>query len=37
VETGQAGFCLDSREEHSPWEKLHPSTNQSPDSFQESK
>jgi hypothetical protein len=36
-ETGQAGFCLDSREEHSPWDKLHPSTNRSPDSFHGSK
>jgi hypothetical protein len=36
-ETGQAGVCLDSREEHSPREKLHPSTNRSPDSFHGSK
>jgi hypothetical protein len=36
-ETGQAGFCLDSREEHSSREKLHPSTNRSPDSFHGSK
>jgi hypothetical protein len=36
-ETGQAGFCLDSREEHTPREKLHPSTNRSPDSFHGSK
>jgi hypothetical protein len=26
-ETGQAGFCLDSREEHSPQEKLNTSSN----------
>jgi hypothetical protein len=26
-ETGQAGFCLDSREEHSPWEKRNTSSN----------
>jgi hypothetical protein len=36
-ETGQAGFCLDSREEHSPREKFHPSTNRSPDSIHELK
>jgi hypothetical protein len=36
-ETGQAGFGLDSREEHNPREKLNPSTNQSPDSFHRSK
>jgi hypothetical protein len=36
-ETGQAGFCLDSWEEHSPQEKLNTSTNRSPDSFHESK
>jgi hypothetical protein len=29
-ETGQAGFCLDSREEHSPREKLNTSSNRSP-------
>jgi hypothetical protein len=26
-ETGQAGFCLDSQEEHSPREKLNTSSN----------
>jgi hypothetical protein len=36
-ETGQAGFCLDSREEHSPREKLNTSSNRSPDSFHGSK
>jgi hypothetical protein len=36
-ETGQAGFCLDSREEHSTREKLNTSSNRSPDSFHESK
>jgi hypothetical protein len=36
-ETGQAGFGLDSREEHNPREKLKPSTNRSPDSFYGSK
>jgi hypothetical protein len=36
-ETGQAGFCLDSREEHSPREKLNTSSNQTPDSFHGSK
>jgi hypothetical protein len=35
--TGQAGFDLDSREEHTPREKLKPSTNRSPDSFHGSK
>jgi hypothetical protein len=35
-EIGQAGFCLDSREEHSPREH-NPSTNRSPDSFHGSK
>jgi hypothetical protein len=30
---GQAGFCLDSREEHSPREKLNTPSNRSPDSF----
>jgi hypothetical protein len=33
-ETGQAGFCLDSREEHTPREKLNTFSNRSPDSFQ---
>jgi hypothetical protein len=36
-ETGQTGFCLDSREEHSPREKLNTTSNRSPDSFHESK
>jgi hypothetical protein len=36
-ETGQAGFCLDSREGHSPREKLNTSSNRSPDSFHGSK
>jgi hypothetical protein len=36
-ETGQAGFCLDSREEHSPREKLNTPSNRSPDSFHGSK
>jgi hypothetical protein len=36
-ETGQADFCLDSREEHSPREKLNTSPNRSPDSFHGSK
>jgi hypothetical protein len=36
-ETGQAGFCLDRQEECSPWEKLNPSSNRSPDSFHGSK
>jgi hypothetical protein len=36
-ETGQAGFCLDSREEHNPREKLNTSSNRSPDSFHGSK
>jgi hypothetical protein len=36
-ETGQAGFCLDSREEHNPREKLNTPFNQSPDSFHGSK
>jgi hypothetical protein len=36
-ETGQAGFCLDSREEHSPWEKLKTPSNRFPDSFHGSK
>jgi hypothetical protein len=36
-ETGQTGFGLDSREEHSPRENLKPSTNRSPDSFHGSK
>jgi hypothetical protein len=36
-ETGQAGFCLDSREEHSPREKLTTPSTQSPDSFHGSK
>jgi hypothetical protein len=35
--TGQAGFCLDSREEHSPREKLNTPSNRSPDSFHGSK
>jgi hypothetical protein len=34
-ETGHAGFCLDSREEHSPREKLNTSSNRPPDSFHE--
>jgi hypothetical protein len=37
LETGQAGFCLDSREEHSPREKLNTSSNRTPDSFHRSK
>jgi hypothetical protein len=32
-ETGQAGFCLDSRKEHSLREKLSSPSNRSPDSF----
>jgi hypothetical protein len=36
-ETGQAGFCLDSWEEHSPREKLKTPSNRSPDSFHGSK
>jgi hypothetical protein len=36
-ETDQAGFCLDSREEHSPQESLDTSSNPSPDSFHRSK
>jgi hypothetical protein len=36
-QTGQAGFCLDSREEHNPLEKLNTSSNQSPDLFHGSK
>jgi hypothetical protein len=36
-ETGQADFCLDSREEHSPREKLNTPFNRSPDSFHGSK
>jgi hypothetical protein len=36
-ETGEAGFFLDSREEHSQREKLNTSCNRSPDSFHESK
>jgi hypothetical protein len=36
-ETGQAGFCLDSREEHRPREKLNTPSNRSPDSFHGSK
>jgi hypothetical protein len=36
-ETGQAGFCLDSREEHNSQEKLNTSSNQSPDLFHRSK
>jgi hypothetical protein len=32
-ETGQSGICLDSREEHSPREKLNTPSNRSPDSF----
>jgi hypothetical protein len=36
-ETSQAGFCLDSREEHSPREKLNTPSNRSPDSFHGSK
>jgi hypothetical protein len=36
-ETGQAGFCLDSQEGHSPREKLNTSSNRSPDSFHGSK
>jgi hypothetical protein len=36
-ETGQTGFCLDSREEHSLLEKLNTSSYQSPDSFHGSK
>jgi hypothetical protein len=36
-ETGQTGFCLDSREEHSPREKLNTSTNRSFDLFHGSK
>jgi hypothetical protein len=36
-ETSQTGFCLDSREEHSPREKLNTSSNRSPDSFHGSK
>jgi hypothetical protein len=36
-ETGQADFCLDSREEHSPREKLNTPSNRSPDSFHGSK
>jgi hypothetical protein len=31
------GFCLDSREEHSPREKLNTSSNRSPNSFHRSK
>jgi hypothetical protein len=37
LETGQAGFWLDSREEHSLREKLNTPSNRSPDSFQGSK
>jgi hypothetical protein len=36
-ETGQAGFCLNSMEEHSPREKLNTSSNRSPDLFHGSK
>jgi hypothetical protein len=36
-ETGDAGFCPDSREEHSPREKLNTPFNQFPDSFHRSK
>jgi hypothetical protein len=36
-ETGQAGFFLDSREEHIPPGKLNTPSNRSPDSFNESK
>jgi hypothetical protein len=36
-EADQAGFCLDSREEHSLWEKLNTPFNGSPDSFHRSK
>jgi hypothetical protein len=36
-ETGEAGFCLDSQEGHSPREKLNTSSNRSPDSFHGSK
>jgi hypothetical protein len=36
-ETGQAIFCPNGRDEHSPWEKLNTTSNRSPDSFHESK
>jgi hypothetical protein len=36
-ETGQAGFCEHSWEEHNPQEKLNPATNRSSDSFHGSK